>query len=161
MRQSMHQTIKKVSEDTGDIRFNTAIASLMEYVNYLHKLKSELPPGNSPWIWSECVGVLLRLLAPFTPHMSEELWQQIGQEESVHLEPWPSYDPSQVAENMVTIPIQINGRVRDRLTLPAGSSQEEIAERARQTDRVSGELANKEITRTVAVVDKLVNFVTT
>jgi leucyl-tRNA synthetase len=160
-RQSMHQTIKKVTEDTGDIRFNTAIASLMEYVNHLHKLKSELPPGNSPWIWSECVGVLLRLLAPFTPHMSEELWQQIGQEESIHLESWPSYDPSQVAENMVTIPIQINGRVRDRLTLPAGSSEEEITERAHQTDRVSGELANKEITRTVAVVDKLVNFVTT
>ncbi len=160
IRQSMHKTIKKVTEDVDNVRFNTAIAALMEYVNHLHKLKSDLPPGNSPGVWGECIGALLRLLAPFAPHITEELWHELGQEESIHLELWPSYDESEVVENMVTIAVQINGKVRERLTLPAGSSEEEITDRARQAERTTEELANTEIRKTIVVPDKLVNFVT-
>lgn len=155
----MHHTIKKVTQDLENMQFNTAIAALMEYVNHLYKLKTELPPGNSPQVWGQYIGALLRLLAPFSPHITEELWQEIGQEESIHIEPWPGYDESEITDTMVTIAVQINGKTRDRITLPAGSNEEEISTQARKAERIAEELANKEINKAIVVPDKLVNFV--
>lgn len=155
----MHKTIQKVTEDVSHIRFNTAVAALMEYVNHLHKIKTELAPGDSPEMWREYIGVLLRLLAPFAPHITEELWQEFGQEESIHIQPWPVYDQSEIAETMVTIAVQVNGKTRDRITLPAGSSEDDVTTSARKAERVAEELANKEINKTIVVPDKLVNFV--
>lgn len=158
-RKSMHKTIQKVTEDVSHIRFNTAVAALMEYVNHLYKIKTELAPGDSPEMWREYIGVLLRLLAPFAPHITEELWQEFGQEESIHIQPWPVYDQSEIAETMVTIAVQVNGKTRDRITLPAGSSEDDVTTSARKAERVAEELANKEINKTIVVPDKLVNFV--
>ncbi len=155
----MHKTIKKVSEDIENVQFNTAIAALMEYVNHLHKLKTELPPGNSPEAWGIYIGTLLRLLSPFAPHITEELWQELGQEESIHIEPWPVYDETKIAEDMVTIAVQVNGKTRDRITVPADSTEHEIKERARKVERVKNEIANKEITKTIVAPGNLVNFV--
>jgi leucyl-tRNA synthetase len=117
-----HRTVKKVTSDINRLSFNTAIAGLMEYVNHLYKLKNEGFTGQ----WQETIEVLVQLLAPFAPHMSAELWQQLGHEDQLDFVSWPKWDEALTIASTLTIVVQINGKVRAKLDVPADSTKESI-----------------------------------
>ncbi len=149
MKRRMHKTIRKVSEDTSQLKFNTAIAEMMVYVNELHK---------SGCRNRTAIETLLLLLAPYAPHICEELWQAIGNSESVGTHPYPEFDETLVADNEVTIAVQVNGKLRGTFTAPAGTSREELIDTARNVESVAKFLAGTTIKKEIAVPDKLVSF---
>ena len=144
----LHKTIKKVGEDIAAQKFNTAISQLMIFLNAVEK---EGGIGKGQW------NTFLRLLAPFAPHMSEELWRKAGNKKSVHLEKWPAYDASLLQEDTVTIAVQVDGKTRGEVSVPTGSDKE-THERAAKA-AVASRLEGKRILRTVVVPNRLVNFV--
>jgi len=110
-------------------------------------------------VWREALETLVLLLAPGAPHLAEELWQRLGKPYSVHQQSWPAYDPALAAEETVELVIQVNGRVRDRLLVPAAIDEDEAVARVRELERVQVYLAGKRIERVVYVPGRLVNFV--
>ncbi|MBE0466032.1 MAG: leucine--tRNA ligase [Candidatus Desulforudis sp.] len=161
MRRLTHQTIKKV---TGDIEarlnFNTAISAAMEMVNGMHHFRDRVPAVNrDPAVMREAVEKLLLLLAPFAPYLSDELWARCGHATSIHREPWPEYDPELLVEDRIEIVVQINGRVRDRITVPSGITPAEMEETVLAQSRIRELVAGKEIKKVIPVPGKLVNIV--
>jgi leucyl-tRNA synthetase len=149
----LHQTIKKVTNDIEEYKFNTAISSLMELVNVFIEYKVQS---------TEYLGILVRLLAPFAPYLAEEIWVEIlGQPFSVHKAEWPKYDDSKILSDTVIIIIQVNGKVRGTLELESGISNQEskVVEKAKGDEKVAKWLEGKEVVKTVFVPGKLVNFV--
>ena len=147
----MHQTIKAVTGDIERFSFNTAIAKLMEFTNELSRVEGPLGP--------EPIRALLLMLAPFAPYITEELWQRLGNKGSIHLEPWPSYDPKLAKEEELTIVIQVNGRIRDTILVPAEAPDEEIKQKALQSQKAQNFISGKQIIKTIVVPKKLVNIV--
>jgi leucyl-tRNA synthetase len=148
----LHQTIRKVTEDVEGLRFNTAIAQMMVCVNEITKLERRPRTVIEP---------LVRLLAPFAPHLAEELWSRFGHKESIAYAAWPAWDPARVIEDQVTIAVQVNGKLRATIELPPGTPKED-AQRAAETDeRVRRYLDDAEVRKVIVVPDKLVNFVVT
>ncbi len=121
LRRKVHQTIKRVTDGMETFSFNTAIAALMTLKNILQEARQTLAGSAA---WDEARNVYLRLMAPFTPHIAEELWARNGYPYSVHTQPWPAYDPAIAAEEMITLVVQVNGKVRDRVQVPADISEE-------------------------------------
>ena len=121
MIRKTHQTIKAVTEDIERFSFNTAIAKLMEFVNFIYPNIND----NSS-IRHSAFGIrhLLLLLAPFAPHLAEELWHQLGNKESICKQPWPVYDPALARENELTIAVQVNGKLRDTIVVAADAKEE-------------------------------------
>ncbi len=154
-----HKTIKKVTEDLDSLSFNTAIAALMEFTNYLYKAKDELPINNQHQTWQEAIESLLLLLAPFAPHISEELWSQIGHKGSIHTSKWPKYQDKHLLEDKVTIVLQVNGKVRSQLEVPPGTSDEELERLAREDAKISEIIKGNNVKKVVVVSNKLVNIV--
>ncbi len=152
-----HKTIKKVSSDLEDLGFNTAIAAQMEYVNVLYKLKASIPM-QSP-AWKHAIETLLQLLAPFAPHISEELWHQTGHTDSVHTSTWPSYDEKYLITDEITIVVQVNGKVRANLRVASDSTEESIKIAAQKDENVAKFLDQQIPNMTIYVPGKLVNFV--
>ncbi|MEA3494285.1 MAG: leucine--tRNA ligase [Candidatus Margulisiibacteriota bacterium] len=146
----LHKTIKSVTEDLEKFSFNTAIARLMEFVNELNKKEN---------IDTNSLKALLILLAPFAPHIAEELWSALGNKKSIHLEPWPKYDPKLVTEDELTIPVQVNGRLRDTIKVPVGAEKETILVAAKRSEKVQNFTGGKSIVKEVYVPSKLVNLV--
>ncbi len=160
MRRLTHKTIKKVTEDISErFNFNTSVSAIMELVNALYQYKEVPETDREPSVLREAIDALLLLLAPFAPHITEELWQSTGHEGSIHLQPWPAYDPEALIEDEVTIVIQINSRVRDRLLVPAGLTVEEMQERAMKDPKVLKLIEGKKIVKIIPVPGKLVNIV--
>jgi leucyl-tRNA synthetase len=157
LQRSVHKTIKKVSQDLSDLSFNTAIAALMECVNDLYHVKAEDNYGSTEWQWA--LESLVQLLAPFAPHIAEELWQQLGQDESVHVSDWPKYDEKYLVQDTVTIVIQVNGKLRGDVQVPPDASEEAVISAARANDKAAGYLKDQTIRKTIYVPGKLVNFV--
>jgi len=157
LRRITHKTIRKVSQDMEGFRFNTMVAALMEFNNYL--LKAKKTPVVQSDAWHEAIRTLILLLAPAAPHLAEELWQRIGEPYSVHNQPWPQWDEAAAADEMVTLVVQVNGKVRERLTVPVGISEEEARELAFSSPKVQRHVANKSVLKTVYVPDKLLNIV--
>ena len=157
LKRSVHKTIKKVGSDLHELSFNTAIAALMECVNDLYKIKATDSYSSREWRWA--LETLVQLMAPFAPHISEELWQQLGNQESVHLSQWPVHDDSYLAKDSVTVVVQVNGKLRAELSVPIGASQEEVVKAANKNQKVAGYLKDKQIRKTIYVPGKLVNFV--
>jgi leucyl-tRNA synthetase len=157
LRRMTHKTIRKVTDDMEAFRFNTAIAALMELNNYL--LKAKNTPVVHSEAWSEAVRSLILMLAPITPHLAEELWERIGGPYSVHTQPWPQWDEAAAAEEMVTLVVQVNGKVRDRLSVPAGLSEEKARELAFSSAKVQRYISSKDIVKTIYVPDALINIV--
>ena len=148
----VQRTIKKVTEDLEAYHFNTAIAAMMELsTDTLHA------SGQSR---DDATDALVLLLAPFAPHITEELWQRRGGTDSVHRQSWPTWDPSLARETTVTLIAQVNGKVRDRLEVPAGESDEVLKQAALASPKVTQAIAGKPIDRIIVVADKLVNIVT-
>jgi len=149
-RRLLHQTIKKVTEDLEALRFNTAIAQMMVFTNEMTKL------GERPRALLE---PFVLLLSPFAPHVSEELWEVMGHEPSVAHRPWPRYDPALVISERLTIPIQVNGKLRSRIEVAADSSEEQVVTLARQDAKLVEWLQGKQPRKVIYVEKKLVNFV--
>src|SRR5205823_3513531 len=121
-------------EDLERFAFNTAIAALMEYVNVLSKARQTPVAGTQAWL--EARRTLALLLAPLAPHVAEEMWERLGQPYSVHRQPWPAWDEELAAEETVEVVVQINGKLRDRLSVPAGLDQVEVERQALALPRV-------------------------
>jgi len=149
-RRLLHQTIKKVTEDMDELRFNTAIAQMMVFTNELTKLKTRPRVLLEPFVL---------LLSPFAPHIAEELWERLGKAPSVAMRPWPEYDPTLVVSERLTIPIQVNGKLRSKIEVPADSSEEQVVSLARQDPKLSEWLQGKTPRKVIYVEKKLVNFV--
>lgn len=152
-----HQTIRKVTEDLEKIRFNTMIATLMEFTNYLAKAKETGTIASSDW--KEAIDTLLLLLAPTAPHLVEELWQQTGHKYSIHNQHWPQWDEELAKDEEITLVVQVNGKLRDRITVPASITEADAKELALSRQRVKAHLEGREIINTIYVPGRLVNLV--
>jgi leucyl-tRNA synthetase len=159
LRKLTHRTIKKVSEDLLGMGFNTAIAALMEMVNELYKTKAATGYGHGSDDWRFALESLLQLLAPFAPHISEELWAQLGHNTSVHTSHWPEYDEQYLVEDMVTMVVQVNGKLRAQLAIAKDASQAAVESAAKAEANVATFLEGKQAVKTIFVPGKLVNFV--
>jgi leucyl-tRNA synthetase len=153
----MHKAIKKVSHDLDDLAFNTAISAIMEAVNDLYKIKKEDNYSSTEWQWA--LETLLQLIAPFAPHIAEELWEQLGHDDSIHVSEWPKYDEKLLVEDTVTVVIQVSGKLRGDIEVAKDASEEEVVAAAKANPKVAGYLEGQTIRKTIYVQDKLVNFV--
>jgi len=159
LRRLTHLTIKKVSEDIEErFNFNTSISAIMELVNGLYKYK-EKEQGSNMLIVKEAIDNLILLLAPFAPHITEELWYAIGHETSVHQQNWPVSVPEAIVVDEVTVVIQVNGKVRDRIKVPVDMDKQEVEEKAKVQPKVAEHLKGKDIKKVVVIPNKLVNIV--
>jgi len=147
---ALHRTIRKVGLDIEGLRFNTAVAALMELVNLAYQQER---------VGKDFLGVLVRLLAPYAPHLAEELWAHLGGRDSVLSVSWPEFDPELLVDDMVTIVVQINGKVRDRLDLPRGTEPEVVEKAALSTEIVKRHLEGKSVVKIILVPDRLLNIV--
>lgn len=150
-----HSVAKKVTSDMRRLNFNTAIAALMEYVNSLYKLKVD---GFSTQ-WREPIEVLVQLLAPFAPHMSAELWQQLGNGDMLDTVEWPSWDESQLTADTITVVVQVNGKLRGRVAIEKTASKEEVEAAALANENVAQFVGDKKPTKVIYVPGRLVNIV--
>lgn len=157
LQRSIHKTIKKVSQSLSDLSFNTAIATQMECVNDLYRIKAEDNYGSTEWQWA--LESLVQLLAPFAPHIAEELWQQLGQDESVHTSTWPEYDEKYLVEDTVTVVIQVNGKLRGKVQVAKDTLEETVVSKAKADQKVANYLKDQSIRKTIYIPGKLVNFV--
>lgn len=159
LRRILHVTIKKVTEDVGNrFNFNTAISSVMELVNAMYVAKDQNTVTNVGLL-REVIANLLKLLAPFAPHIAEELWNQVIGQDSVHKQQWPVFDAEAIVLEEVEIVLQINGKVRDKIVVPAGLSQNELEKKALEQEKVEELVAGKQIVKVICVPQKLVNIV--
>ena len=159
LRRALHTTIKKVTEDIGERHnFNTAISSIMELVNTMYAVKDESSSLNSTLV-REVVSSLLRLLAPFAPHISEELWSETIGEGSVHKASWPVVDESAIELEEIEIVLQINGKVREKIVVAIGLSAAELEKMALGQEKVQALIEGKQVVKVICVPQKLVNIV--
>jgi leucyl-tRNA synthetase len=152
-----HKTIKEVSADLERFHFNTMLSSLMELSNYLSKIKDSGTVSES--LWREAIGYFLRLLAPAAPHIAEELWQRTGRHHSVHNQPWPEYNEELAKEEEITLVIQVNGKLRDKIFVSASIGEIEAKELALSRDRVKSYIDGKKLAKVIYVPGRVVNIV--
>ena len=159
LRRVVHKTIRKVTDDLEErFHFNTAIAAIMEMVNGLSAFEPKGDPKNGA-VLREALTSLVILLAPFVPHAAEELWEGLGEVGTLSLVSWPSYDPDAAADEELTIVVQVNGKLRDRITVPVAATEEELRSAALATERVRPLVDGKSIRKVIVVPGKLVNIV--
>ncbi len=152
-----HQTIKKVTEDIDKLRLNTMVAAFMEFTNFLAKVKEAGSTSTSAW--DSSIKTLLLLLAPTAPHLAEELWQKIGLKYSIHNQSWPEWDEALVTSDEFTLVVQVNGKVRDRLTVPVSVTEDEARKLALGQEKVKPYVKGREVMKVIYVPGKLINFV--
>jgi leucyl-tRNA synthetase len=158
LHRATHAVTKKVTKDLDAMSFNTAIAALMEYVNEAYKIKTDLPAAKGSSAWDEAIPALAQLVAPFAPHIAEELWQQLGNKTSVHVSDWPTWDEAALEQDLVTIVVQVNGKVRATLELSPDATKQQVEEAALVDPRIQQYVADKP-KRVIYVPGKLVNIV--
>ncbi|MCK5671965.1 MAG: leucine--tRNA ligase, partial [Spirochaetales bacterium] len=146
----LHQTIKKVSQDTSNLEFNTAIAQMMIFINEVFK---------SPVLYKDIWEPFILLLSPYAPHLGEELWQKLGHKDSLAYADWPEWDEELIKESVMEIVIQVNGKLRAKLELPAGTSKDETEKTAFENEKIKSYTEGKTIVKVIVVPDKLVNIV--
>jgi leucyl-tRNA synthetase len=156
LRRITHQTIKRVSDDFEAFEFNTIISALMEFTNGLYKYRESME-GTAAW--TETIDTLLKLTAPVTPHIAEELWAQRGQPYSIHQQSWPIYDAAAAAEELITLVVQINGKVRDRIEVAADIGEEEAKQKALTSENAQRFMDGQQPKKVVYVPGKLVSIV--
>lgn len=156
LRRVMHQTLAKVTYDIERFNFNTAISAIMEYVNAFYHYKEK---GENMALCREGLEKLVLMLAPFVPHVAEELWEMLGGTGSVHREPWPQVDEAALRVEEITIVLQVNGKVRDRVDVPVDISEEELKELVLSRETLAPYIAGKTVVKVIIVPRKLVNVV--
>jgi leucyl-tRNA synthetase len=161
LRRKVHQTLRRVTRDFEEFEFNTIISSLMELLNEMQKAREAREAGAAGTAeWQEAAEIYLKMLAPVCPHIAEELWTtQLGKPYSVHQQSWPKVDEAAAKEDVIAIPVQVNGKVRDRLSLPAGASDAEIGAAALASETVQRYLEGREPKKVIVVQGRLVSVV--
>jgi leucyl-tRNA synthetase len=161
MRRKLHQTLKQVTRDIEAFSFNTTVAALMELLNELMQARAQ-GAASAGAAWEEVKDIYARMLAPITPHIAEELWDRLGRREkdgSVHLQPWPAVDEEAARAEEITLVVQVNGKVRDRVTVPAGIGEEEMRARALATEGARRFTEGLTVRKVIVVPGRLVNIV--
>jgi leucyl-tRNA synthetase len=161
IQRKLHKTIKRVSDDfRGRWHFNTCIAAIMELVNELYAAEEAIAKRTVPVpLVAEAQRDLSLLLAPFAPYLAHELWEMLGEKGSLLRAPWPKYDPALAKEDEIEIPVQINGKLRSRIIVPADSNEESVREAALADEKVKAAIAGRQIVKWIVVPGKLVNIV--
>ncbi len=159
LRRDLHKTIRRVGEDIESFKFNTAIAAMMEFSNSLNQAWERRDVDSE--VWNESLKALALMMSPITPFLSEELWEKLGHSYSVHQQRWPAWDPDLAADEMITLVVQVNGRLRDRIEVPADISESDAREKALASARVKAHTDGKTIRRAIYVPGRLVNVVAT
>ena len=157
LQRKTHQVIGKVTEDYEGFSFNTAVAAIMELRNMI--IEAQKKQNVSENVWNEAIDSLLLLLAPIAPYVTEELWEKRGHEFSVHTQPWPTWDEELAKEDAITLIVQINGKVRDKIDTAAGQDDEALKAIALASEKVQGWLEGKEPRKVIVVKGKLINIV--
>ena len=158
LRHITHKTIKKATRDFERFHFNTMLSSLMEFTNYLAKVQEARNISLS--LWHETITYLLLLLAPTAPHLTEELWAKTGHPYSIHRQSWPEWDEELAREEEITLAIQINGKLRDKITVPASITETEARELTLERERVKARIDGKKINNIIFVPKRVINIVT-
>jgi leucyl-tRNA synthetase len=166
IQRKLHQTIKRVSDDfRGRWHFNTCIAAIMELVNDLYLVEERVARGTSSseafpaMLLAEVQRDLVLLIAPFAPYLAHELWEMLGEQGSLLRAPWPKYDPALAREEEIEIPVQINGKLRSRIVVPADAVDGDLRERALADEKVKAAIAGKQIVKWIIVPAKLISIV--
>ncbi len=158
LRRTVHQTLKRITHDFENFEFNTIISGLMSLLNELYKAREAGAAGSAEW--KEALDIYTRMMAPVTPHIAEELWVNVlGKKYSVHTQSWPKVDEEAAKDDEITIPVQVNGKLRDRLTVPADSSEDEIKALALASESVQKHLEGKEPKKVIVAQKRLINIV--
>ncbi len=158
LRRKVHQTLRKVTRNFENFEFNTIISSLMELLNEMYKAREAGAAGSPEW--SEAQDVYLRMLAPVAPHIAEELWtNHLGKPYSVHQQMWPRFDEEAAKEDSIEIPVQVNGKLRDKVVVPAEASEDEIKAAALASETVQKYMEGKEPRKVIVAQKRLVNVV--
>jgi len=157
LERKVHQTIRQVSHDLKHFEFNTVISALMELTNEVIAAKDAGLAGSE--VFKDAVEYLLLLMAPGMPHIAEELWSRIGKPYSIHQQPWPVFDPEIAKEEEITLVLQVNGKVRDRVLVPADISEEDARRIALESENIQRFLSGKEPRQVIVVRGRLVNVV--
>ncbi|MBT3336868.1 MAG: leucine--tRNA ligase [Anaerolineae bacterium] len=157
LRRKLHETLKSITYDFENVGFNTIISSLMELMNEMYKARKEGAVGTPEW--DETTDIYLRMLAPVAPHIAEELWERMGKEYSIHTQEWPQLDESAIVVDEVSIGIQVNGKVRDRITVPADADEDTVKAAALASENVQKFLEGKEPRKVIVIKGRLVNIV--
>jgi leucyl-tRNA synthetase len=158
LRRRVHQTLQKVTRDFEQFEFNTIISSLMELMNDMYKAREAGAVGSGEW--QEARDIYLRMMAPITPHIAEELWvEHLGKPYSIHQQPWPQVDEEAAREDSIEIPVQINGKLRDRISVPAEATEDEIRTAVLASATVQKYLEGKEPRKVIVANKRLVNVV--
>jgi leucyl-tRNA synthetase len=157
LRRRVHQTLRRVTRNFEQFEFNTIVSSLMELLNEMYKAREAGAAGSAEW--SEAQEIYLKMMAPVTPHIAEELWTRLGKPYSVHQQKWPAVDESAAKEDVIELPVQVNGKVRDRVTVAAEASEEEVKSAALASEHVQKFLEGREPKKVIVVKGKLVSLV--
>ncbi len=157
LRRKLHQTLKQVTRNFEDFSFNTVVAALMELQNEMSQSRAEGAAGTPAW--REAREIYLEMLAPVAPHIAEELWEKSGGEGSIHAQPWPEVDEKAAAAEEITLVVQVNGKLRDRVTVPAGIADDEARRLALESEGARKFVEGKEVKQVIVVPGRLVNIV--
>ncbi len=157
LRRKVHQSLRRVTRDFETFEFNTIVSALMELLNTMYAAREAGAVGTPEW--DEATDIYLRMLAPVCPHIAEELWAHIGKPYSIHTQPWPQVDEAAAQEDEITIPIQVNGKLRDRIVVPADTEDEQVKSAALASQAVQKYLAGKPPRQVIYVKGRLVNVV--
>ncbi|MCM8778291.1 MAG: leucine--tRNA ligase [Candidatus Omnitrophica bacterium] len=158
LKRKIHQTIKRVSEDIEGFKFNTAIAGIMELVNELYQLTGKVQKVNGNEL-KEALETVVILLSPFVPHIAEEMWRKLGHEESILKTPWPEYNPELIKEELITLVVQVNGKVRAKIEISSSLKTEEIKKLVLNDEKVKKWVQDKAVKNFIFVPERLVNIV--
>jgi len=160
IQRKLHQTIKRVSDDfSGRWHFNTSIAAIMELVNAMYVAEEQSRDAIPSALWHEAQRDLVLLLGPFAPYLAHELWEMLGETSNLLRAPWPKYDPALAKEEEIEIPVQVNGKLRTRIVVPADSDQQAIQQAALADEKLKSAIAGKDVVKIIVVPGKLVNIV--
>ena len=158
LRRQTHQTLAKVTDDIGRRQvFNTAIAAVMELLNAVNKLEDDSDQARA--VRHEALTSSVLMLSPMMPHICHQLWQELGQEGAIIDAPWPTVDESALVQDTIEMVVQVNGKLRDKLSVPAKAAKEEIEQLARTSDKVEKHIAGKQVRKVIVVPGKLINIV--
>ncbi|HET9098308.1 MAG TPA: leucine--tRNA ligase [Candidatus Saccharimonadales bacterium] len=157
LRRAINRMIDKVDSDTSAMNFNTAIAAMMEAVNRMYRIKAGYGLASSDWRWA--IETLTKVLSPYAPHISEEIWHRMDNETSVHVQTWPQAEAAYLVLDMAKIAVQVNGKLRAEIEVPVAAQEEEVVGLAQEDERIKAHLSGKKIVKTIFVPGKVVNFV--
>jgi leucyl-tRNA synthetase len=161
IQRKLHQTIKRVTDDfQGRWHFNTCIAAIMELVNEIYAAEEAITSRDVPSsLIAEVQRDIALLLAPMAPYLAHELWEMTGEKSNLLKAAWPKYDPALAAEDEIEIPVQVNGKLRGLVVVPAGATNDQVEHAALADEKVKAAIAGKQVIRRIVVPKKLVNIV--